>query len=101
MAHRLDGIGLTIDLHKWNMAARHLTRVVKISQKLYHFFTDSFTGGGGGGWIWLDSVGLGWTGSDAHEFDKSDESDDVSGRLRAEISGANIGLVFHDFNFSF
>jgi hypothetical protein len=41
-----------------------MRQVAKISQKLYRFFTDSFTGGEGVvgfGWIRLDWVGLAWT----------------------------------------
>jgi hypothetical protein len=46
-----------------------LDHVFKNRQKLDRFFTDFFTGRGGG-WIWLDSVGLGWTGKDGVKTSK-------------------------------
>ena len=49
---------------RWGHRAPYLSyaeRMVKSSQKLYRFFTDLITGRGRGGWIWLDSVGLGLT----------------------------------------
>ena len=73
--------------------------MVKNREKLYRFFTDSFTGGEGGGWTWLDQVGLGWTGLDSDEPDKSDGSDEIARARRAKMSGANIGLVFHGLIF--
>jgi len=53
----------------------------------------------GFGWIWFDQVGLGWTRTGWTGLTSRTKSDTAFECRWARTSGANIGLVFHGFDF--